>query len=223
MRINIGSKVYCEGEQVGTVRRLILDPVGYDLRGVVVDLGGLLTSFEVLVPIERVSATRENTVTLDMTVSELKSQPRFEEKIYVSLDRIEQDAKAGGPLKDIEPVLLSSYFIPQVPLPPIAPAIEFEKKLGPHEREITAGMEVYALGRKVGEISEVIFDSCDKRAKSFILQRGWLFAHNVELPADWIQSIEADRIILNRTKEQVEELDHKQRQSGSTGGGKLEA
>lgn len=221
MKINIGANVECRGERVGTVKRLILDPASFDLRQIVVERSGFLAAREVLVPVERIYDAKEETVTLDMTATELEALPDFEETIYVSLDRLERDASATAPISHIEPSLASFYFVPQVPYPEAAPASATEtvKHTEPGSCEINAGMEVYAGDQKVGEISEVIIDSSDKRATGFVVERGWLFTHNIEVPADWVSSIEGGRILLNRTKDQIEALDQAQRKTARPGGG----
>jgi uncharacterized protein YrrD len=221
MKINIGANVECRGERVGTIKRLILDPTSFDLQQIVVARGGFLTAREVLVPVDRIYEAKEECITLDLSLAELETLPDFEETVYVSLDRLDRDVNAPGPLAYIEPALTSFYFIPQVPLPDNSPAAEATtvKHIQPEACEINAGMEVYAGQHKVGEISEVIVDSCDKRATGFVIERGWLFTHNVNIPADWVGSIEGDRILLNRTKEQIEQLDEEQHRIARPGGG----
>jgi uncharacterized protein YrrD len=220
MKINIGANVECRGERVGTVKRLILDPTSFDLRQIVVGRGGLLTAREVLVPVERIYGAKDEVVTLDMSATELEALPDFEETVYVSLDRLDRDASLQVPLSTIEPALTSFYFIPHAPLPEEAPTVAGEtvKHTEPGTCEINAGMEVYAGEHKVGEISEVIVDSSDKRATGFVIERGWLFTHNVEIPADWVGTIEGRRIVLNRTKEQIEDLDKEQHRTARPGG-----
>lgn len=207
MRINIGANVECRGERVGTIKRLILDPTSFDLRQIVVARGGRLTAREILVPVQRIYEAKEDVLTLDMSPTDLDALPNFQETMYVPLNRVDRDASAPSPLSQIEPALASFYYIPQVPLPEAAPPVATEKSLEPNTREVRAGMDVYAGEHKVGKISKVIVDSSDKRTTSFVVERGWLFTHDVEIPADWVSSIQSDRILLNRTKEQIEEFD----------------
>jgi len=221
MKINIGAKVECRGERVGTVKRLILDPTTFDLRQIVVERGGLMAAREILVPVENILEAKEELITLDLTATELEALPDFEETVYVPLERM-RDVSPPAPLSHLEPALMSFYFVPQVPWPETAPppvGAETVKHVAPDSREINAGMEVYAGEEKVGEISEVIVDSSDKRATSFVIERGWIFTHNVEIPADWVSSIEQGRITLNRTKEQIEALDKEQHRTARPGGG----
>jgi sporulation protein YlmC with PRC-barrel domain len=220
MKINIGAKVECRGERAGTIKRLILDPDSFDLRQLVVAHGGFLTAREIIVPVRHIHEAKEEIVILDLTMAEMEALPDFAETVYISLDRFDRDPNAQPPSSYIEPALASFYFIPRFPLPDPPPTLATEtvKHIAPGACEIKAGMEVYAGEHKVGEISEVIVDSCDKRATGFVIERGWLFTHNVEVPADWVSSIEGGRIQLNRTRQQIEALDDEQHRTPPSGG-----
>jgi uncharacterized protein YrrD len=219
MKINIGANVKCRGEHVGTIKCVILDPTSFDVHQIVVARGGLLAAREVLVPVERIYEGKDEAVTLDMDRAQLEALPAFEEGAFVPINHIKGNISGPSPFASIGPSMWPYYLVPQVPAPEAAPATAADKAPeGAAPQAIKAGMEVYAGEHKVGEISKVIMDSSDKAVTGFVIARGWLFTHNFEVPTNWVVSITGERILLNRTREQIEELDKAQQQAARQGG-----
>jgi sporulation protein YlmC with PRC-barrel domain len=83
--------------------------------------------------------------------------------------------------------------------------------LEPSERAIRRGLAVESGdGHKVGEVREVLLSEPDRRLSGLIIGRGLVLTHDLRIPADWIARIEAERIVLNRRKRQVEDYEREQ-------------
>ena len=57
----------------------------------------------------------------------------------------------------------------------------------------------------MGEIQEVMLSEPDWRLSGIIISRGILLKHPMRVPGDWVARIERDRIVLNRSQQQVED------------------
>jgi uncharacterized protein YrrD len=208
MKISIGADVAARGARVGKVRRVILDPETFDIQRIIIER--LAGAGEALIPADKIYEATEELVTIDLSADEIYALPAFEDEGYIPLAQLERDPSAL-PFSPIEPALIPFSFVPSATAPEnVSPPLSPEPATDPRSRAVRAGMEVYAGNHKVGEIREVIFDGSDKRLVSFVIERGWFFSHDVEIPADFVSVIEDDRIVLNRSKQQIEELDREQ-------------
>src|SRR5215207_153638 len=143
MKIHLGARVECRGERVGTVKRVVLDQTSFDVRQIVVALGGLIASREVAVPAAQIYDANDEVIILDLSAEEVAALPDVDDAPPVPVDGDEGELGglgALGPLSHMEPAIGAVYVAPE-----------------PAAREISAGTPVYAGGEKIGEISEVIF------------------------------------------------------------------
>lgn len=207
MKIHLGARVECRGERVGTVKRVVLDQTSFDVRQIVIALGGLIVSREVVVPAAQIYDANDEAITLDLSAEEAAALPDVDDAPPVPADGDEGELGglgALGPLSHMEPAIGAVYVAPELAA-----------------REISAGTPVYAGGEKIGEISEVIFDASDKAATAFVVERGALFTRRFEIPADWVSAIEDDRVLLNRTREQVDQVGQGPAAGGPPAGGEV--
>ena len=61
-------------------------------------------------------------------------------------------------------------------------------------------------GEKVGSVGEIAVSAEDGMPTQVTLRRGLLFKHDTPLPADWIDSVGTDGIVLTVTKAEVDQL-----------------
>ena len=115
------------------------------------------------------------------------------------------------PRSKIKPADWINYFVPLVahalgePYDP--PGVRVTDQLiSSSESVIRRGLSVESSdGYKVGEVQEVLFSEPDWRLSGVIIGRGFIRPHPMKTPADWITKITENKIVLNRTKSQVEE------------------
>ncbi|MBK9708743.1 MAG: PRC-barrel domain-containing protein [Acidobacteria bacterium] len=81
----------------------------------------------------------------------------------------------------------------------------------PSESTIKRGLAVESSdGHKMGEVQEVLLSEPEWRLSGIIIARGFVLKHPMRLPGDWIAMIERERIVLNRSREQVETWEKQQ-------------
>src|SRR5450432_751281 len=94
MQFKQGTHVFTsDGQDAGTVERVVLDPHSDEVSDLVVRKGWLFAEDKV-VPIGLVAAANEERITLNQTKDNLEKLPEFEETYYVPAS--EEDFKNGS-------------------------------------------------------------------------------------------------------------------------------
>lgn len=208
--INIGAAVLSGNNEIGRVERVVLDCNAYEASHLVVRCGGALQSQFRLMPIDWVTSAEHDRVQIGHSEGDLGGLPSFEVKHYARLDQWNREHLEHPRLK-IKPADWINYFVPLVahalgePYDP--PGVRVTDQLiSPSESAIRRGLPVESGdGYKVGEVHEVLFSEPDWRLSGVIIGRGFILPHPMKVPADWITKITEEKIVLNRTKAQVEE------------------
>lgn len=208
--INIGAAVFNDHHEIGRIEQVILDCEAYEASHLVVKYGGALQSKHVLMPIGWVVNAEHDRVYVSHSEEELKDLPNFETPHYVRLDRLDQD-HLEHPRSKVKPGDWINYFVPLVSRalggaydPP--GVVVTDQLLSPSESAIRRGLPVESSdGHKIGEVQEILFSEPDWRLSGVVIGRGFIRTHPMKVAADWITKITADKIVLNRSKSQVEE------------------
>ena len=217
MQFKDGATVYTsQGEEVGRVDRVVMDPVSKEVTHLVVRKGILLTEDRV-VPLEFVASAREDQVRLRKLVADLEDLPHFEVEQYVHLSQkeIERSSYPAG----FAPPL---YWYPSAGASPIgypgypgaAFVVQVERNIPDFTVALKAGAKVIASGGdRVGEVAEVITDPEDNRATHFVISKGVLFKYKVLIPVLWISGLQEDEVHLNVGPEMLADLPEYQGQA----------
>lgn len=216
IEINIGSTVESEGHDVGRVERVVLDRDTFEATHLVVRQGGALNSQYVLMPLNWVTGSERDKIRINRSESDLDDLPRFELQHYVRLDELDQE-HLEHPRSKVKPSDWINYFVPLVANafgdPLHTPGVVVtDQMLAPNESTIKRGLPVESSDfHKIGEVHEVVFSEPDWRMSGIIIARGiMVMTKPMRIPADWITKLERDRIILNRSKEQIEDWERQQ-------------
>lgn len=208
--INIGAAVLSGNQEVGRVEQVVLNCEAYEASHLVVRCGGALQSQLRLMPIGWVMASEHNRIHIQHSEQELAALPNFELQHYVRLNQLDQE-HLEHPRSKIKPADWINYFVPLVahalgePYDPPGVRVT-DQLLSPSESAIRRGLPVESGdGYKVGEVNEVLFSEPDWRLSGVVIARGFIRTHPMKVPADWIVKITTDKIVLNRTKAQVQE------------------
>jgi sporulation protein YlmC with PRC-barrel domain len=210
IEINIGAVVESNGHEVGRVERVILDGATYEATHLVVKHGNPLNFRYLLMPLDWVETTGHDYVRIDRGKREIEALPNFEVQHYVGLDQLDQE-HLEYPRSRVRPSDWINYFVPLVanafgePYHPPGIVVT-DQLLSPSESAVKRGLPVESSdGHKVGEIQEVILSEPDWRLSGIVISRGFLLKHPMRVPGDWVGRIERGRIVLNRSKQQVED------------------
>jgi uncharacterized protein YrrD len=92
MRLVKGADVYsAQGDRLGTLNRVIIDPNTREVTHIVIEKGLMFTTSKVI-PIGRIDPQSQENITLNSSEQDLSQFDDFEEAHYVDLDTTEYPA-----------------------------------------------------------------------------------------------------------------------------------
>ena len=71
---------------------------------------------------------------------------------------------------------------------------------------MTKGTPIFCTDGPVGEVHDVLIDPETERPTHIILREGILVIKEVNIPVDYVQKVEGDRVLLKVNKEEIEKL-----------------
>lgn len=203
MQIELGAAVRAsDGQEIGTVDRLIVDPESGGVKAAVLRRGALLTR-DVEVPLDALQVDADGAVTVLYSAAEVEALPEFEPDRYVS-PPLEYVSPVGYPATGL--AWPSSYGLPA------SATGEGEAIDGETMRAIDEEMERQNLenavvgvgsqvlgrdGEKVGDVHEIAFDEETGRITRLVVRRGLIFADEREVPVSLIASVDDDFVYLS--------------------------
>ncbi len=226
MKFKEGTSVYtAEGEQVGEIVRVVIDPRTNEVTHLVVEKGFLFVTDRV-VPIALVDTATVERVVLREDVEDLESLPRFEQAHYVSVEALE-DAGRAAPDKaaadDAAKRRGSLYWYPPVgaawwgapgylgyghfgyPVPPYV--VETERQIPEHTVPLKEGANVISRdGEHAGDVEAVFTAPQDKWATHLLISQGFLFEEEKLVPTPWIDEITGDEVRLAVSSQLLDSL-----------------
>lgn len=193
--------VTADGEKVGDIDRVVIDPREQEVTHVVVR-EGFLFSEDKVVPVELVASATEDRVTLQDAVEDLDALPSFEEHHYIPLTG---DERARSSVPEEEDYVPPLYWYPAYGAPMTYPtghptptyATEVERNIPEDTVPLEEGAEVISVeGEHVGDVERVITDSRDKHVSHFLIAEGVLFKEKKLVPISWIDVVGENEVHL---------------------------
>lgn len=216
MDIELGKPVVTEdGKQIGSVDALIFDPRSKELVQLLVKQGSLLSKDRIAAIQEIANIDQDGTVHLSIPSTMADQLPPFVEREVVEIKPNEYPtlppAFAGGsggnmlywgigtPGLGYDPT--SSFFEP-APINP--PETEMRSNIDESLVMIKSGTDVVGSdGDKVGTVDQVLYNE-DGELTGFVVKAGFLFHHDVQIPANWIDTVTSDKVRLNVTSDEAQ-------------------
>lgn len=223
MQIGMGEHVRSQdGQDIGRVKYLVLDPPTGQVKKIVVEKGLFLPD-DIELPVEALQTMEGKHILLRLTADEVKGCPRFDPSQYMGPPPEAPYPTIGSPFGGfLWPLAYpaTSYMPGVYPVPiPLPQDVDSEgnpipSEVAQRERQadlanavLSAGSDVVTQdGQKIGELDQVLFDSATGRPTALRVRKGILFHKEIEIPAERIASADDDVILLNITKEQAEKL-----------------
>lgn len=200
--INQGADVItADGERVGSVDRIVLDPLTKDVSHVVVR-SGVLFGEDKVIPIDMISTTDEQQIVLDKGVSD-EDIPLFEEHQYVTVleDFYQSDLGSVPPLVYFGPYALATPMVAKVSetvrnrdIPDRAVAVETGAKVVAND------------GEKVGKFEQVLMTDGGVATHLVVDVGSLLVEQHKGVPIGWIESIDEDEIRLGVPTSMIEAI-----------------
>jgi sporulation protein YlmC with PRC-barrel domain len=188
-----------DGDKVGTVAYVVVDPDSLHIADFVVSTGAILGR-DIVVSTDQVSRIEDD-------------------KVYLTLDKAGLDAckdyvdvEYQAPPADWNPSAGFAYPTGTMLWPAAGPASYYPQAssvtvntppgtVGLHE-----GMEVTSSdGEKVGSIDSLEADPTTESITQLVIKQGFIFTHDVGIPASHVRSVEADRVQLDLTKDEIQQ------------------
>lgn len=200
-----------DGADLGKIDRVIFDPQNGETTHIVVHKGVILAR-DVAVPIEKIRVAAPTRVELDMAKDEVEQIPDFIEADYAWPPETwiaPYGWPAGGVMWPLAYGGDTPLALPQDVLATDMPedARRAREERMEHEAVVGEGAEVVAMdGQKVGSVQNMVVDPVSHKPSRVIVRRGVLFSEDVEIPGDWVASVDDERVALNVDKVTVEQL-----------------
>lgn len=204
MRLKKGADVYSsQGEKLGTLERVVLDPETKEVTHLVIGKGFLFKTNK-LVDMDMIDPTIEDKITLSSSKQQLENFQDFEETHYVDLEQSENPGSDELP---------ASYWYPPINMVwwraggtdnpiyyPGMPAYVARTTQNIPEGTVALeeGAKVVSADRKhIGNIKQLIVDPQDNRVTHLVINEGVLFKERKLVPVTWISEIDESEVHLS--------------------------
>jgi uncharacterized protein YrrD len=200
MRFEKGTEVFtASGEKIGTISRIVIDAKTKDVTDLVVERG-VFSQEEKVIPVGLVDLQKEDRIMLRETNQDVDDFLDYETTHYVPVEQ------SGAPYENVE----ANYWYPPVQLRMQVPRAglisEAIPDQVPHTESsipegriaITKGAPVVSVDdQHVGNVEQVITGSAGKTVTHFVIGKGLLLKEHKLVPADWVSSLEDEKIRLS--------------------------
>lgn len=222
MRLELGDTVRTsDGQEAGTLDRLVLDPTYVAVKTVVLRKGVLLGR-SVEVPLNLLDTTTEETPRLTYTAAQLDDLPEFTEGSYTTQPPVEYNTPFNNPAERLSWPLgagaVGSGFAANGPLvstgnglPAATGAEMLDQATSAEVREawrkqdaqnavLGASSDVRSRDdEKLGTIHGLIVDPLSGQVTRLVLHKGLLGGEEIELPGELIARVDDDVVYLSAT------------------------
>ena len=214
MRLIKGADVHAsDGEKLGTLDRVILDPETKEVTHIVIEKG-LLFKTNKIVSMDDVDSEVEDRIKLLGPKRDLDDYEDFEETHYIDLDQTDYPASEEVPASYWYPPAGFAWWRvagPGVNMPYYAVMPAYVTRTTQNIPEGTVALEEGAKvvskdGKHIGNIAQVIVDTEDNRVTHFVIDEGVIFKERKLIPVLWISEIDDHAIYLSATEKVLERL-----------------
>jgi len=214
MRFEKGTEVFtASGEKIGTISRIVVDAKTRDVTDLVVERG-VFSQEEKVIPVGLVDLEKEDRLMLRETNQNVDDFLDYETTHYVPVE------ENVGPYENLD---AAYYWYPPVGFRMQTPGmgliadaipdqvLQTETSIPEGRIAITEGAQVVSADdQHVGNVEQVITDSEGKTVTHFVIGKGLLLREHKLVPADWVSSMEDEKIRLTVESRLFDRLpDHK--------------
>jgi uncharacterized protein YrrD len=207
MPIALGTHVQTsDGQDAGTIDRLILDPATNRIKAAVIHKGFFLPH-DVEMPLDDLDAAPGDTLRVPYTADQMAALPEFSEANYTATPPAGYIPPTGYPIAGLYwPAGYSAYGMGLSPaigatIGDTAVGREGDAALRRQDLENAVVGEGSAVvdrdGEMVGDVHALVFDPDSGRLTGVVVREGIIFTKDVELPATLIAGVDDGVISLN--------------------------
>lgn len=211
MQFKEGAKVVtADGERIGSIDRVVLEPDTKEVTHLVVNKGFLFSEDKV-VPMSLVGPATEERVTLREDAGDLEELPDFEETHYVpvetGLKRPPEPRSWARPMYLYPPVGTwwssggyAAYTQPQY-------VVRTERQIPKGTIALEEGAKVMGSdGEEIGDIERIFTEPQENRATHLLISEGLFLKEKKLIPTRWLSTVLEDEVFLSVGSEFVERL-----------------
>jgi len=215
MPINIGSTVYsADGQDIGSVDRLIIDPGTSEVRSAVIRKGMFLPR-DIEVPIAALRRAADGELALDMSADDVQNLPEFADTMYILPPpqyQLPDGFTAGSLYWPAGTMMGPPQNIPATTVVPDAAtgrATQDAARIGPSEQDIDGaliGKGSTVSGREgeiIGKVTELAFDPNTGELSGLVVRSGLLIHNDRHIPSALIDTVEEGVITLKVNADQL--------------------
>ena len=212
-----------DGEKVGSIERVVLDPETKEVTHVVIEKGFLFTETKV-VPISMLGADTEEGITL-REAEYLDDLAPFRETDYIPAGLETEETRERAEKKPVEkaeeyPAQFAPryYWYPPVGVgwwrglgtatyvePEYVRTVEFNIPEGTVALEEGAAV-ISTDDKHVGDVEEILTDPQENRATHFVISMGVLLQERKLVPTQWVSTILEREVYLSVSSDLIEGL-----------------
>jgi sporulation protein YlmC with PRC-barrel domain len=197
-----------DGQTVGSLNRVVVEPESRTLNAIVVRTGGLFNKEEKVVPISLVAETLEDQIRLNEKASDMDDFPPFEEVVSV---KPKEGAHPLPPSATTAP--FSAAAQPDAALTSMRTPLEpgAVTQVRQNIPEGTIAMEetpkiITLEGIHAGDVERILADPADDHLTHLLVSNG-LFKKTIKLiPIQWVTMLGMEHIHLQVKKSDLDEL-----------------
>jgi uncharacterized protein YrrD len=199
MEFKMDAGVYtADGDQVGEIDRVVLDPKTKEVTHIVV-CKGLLFKEDKVISVDWVSSTATGRITLRPGVGDPESWTNFIEEEYIVVEQAEYTPAVAATRHP-----LPLYYYPTAVSEPMpAPyeerrTVKREEKTIPEEQvALQEGADVISADDEhVGDVEEVFTYPRTDRASQFLISAGLLLKERKLIPIHWVDRLTEEKVHL---------------------------
>jgi uncharacterized protein YrrD len=213
--VTAGADVYSsDGEKLGTVRAIVLQPGANEVTHIAVDAGphfpepGFGDANIVSVEIAHLKSASGDRVDLDLTEAAFQDMPPYEHRHFFQApdaERLQDESGLVARVWNAGVAIATSLASLGSGL--TVPAEHFAK--ASFERSILEGSPVWRNepNTEIGEVERVLVDEKTDEIAALVIKRGGLFQHEVVLPMRYVTEIREGVIHAQLTDDEIEALE----------------
>lgn len=203
-----------DGQKVGQLDRVVMDPRSKELTHLIVRKGFLFTEDKV-VPFDFVETATEDRIVLKEGPQDPDDFPDFEETHFVPVEETEASEKYGTeglstlawyyPLPGGAWWRARNFLYPGISKPPYVRKTEMNIPDGTVPLEEGAKV-VSSEGEHVGDIERVYADEEEQRVTHLLISKGLISKSRKLIPSMWVDSVREDEVRLSVGERFIEKL-----------------
>ena len=195
------------GLDVGYLRHVVCDPETREVISLVVQLRGL-EGHVVILPIGAVETGDEDAVYTRLTSEQFDQLDTYDYERNVAPPPAEYDEETSSSDQVQEPI-----DVPDVPpvgaaegITSVAytPILEIWRNVPDGSLIFDETTVVEAKDGELGHVRHVLADDETRRLSGFIVEKGFLFTRDIEVPMDLVARMRSDRILLRVARAEVD-------------------